>query len=109
MYIQIPFYTDGFRILLKEHNLTCAETLLRLKMDNYMCIYAVFIAKDICKVIDCIIEGKSINKQRYNLENRMTDGYPKKLLLNTIADLSMFIPKPADLLICRKKHFIKQL
>ncbi|MCR5636147.1 MAG: hypothetical protein K6F76_03085 [Clostridiales bacterium] len=69
--------TDGIIILLKERNLTCAGALLRLQMDNCMRTYAAFIAKDRSKVIDCIIDGMPINKQRDNMGNQMTDGYLK--------------------------------
>lgn len=69
--------TDGIIPLLKERNLTCAGALLRLQMDNCMRTYAAFIAEDRTKVIDCIIDGTPINKQRDTTGTRMTDGYLK--------------------------------
>ena len=72
--------TDGIILLLKERNLTCAGALLRLQMDNCMRTYAAFIAEDRIKIIDCIIDGTPINKQRDNSGNQMTDGYLKKAI-----------------------------
>jgi len=61
---------DGFICMLQERNLTCAGALLRLQMDNCMRTYAAFIAEDKDAVIDCIISGNRINKQK------STDGKP---------------------------------
>ena len=72
--------TDGIILLLRERNLTCSGALLRLQMDNCMRTYAAFIAEDRTKVIDCIIDGTPINKQRDTTGNRMTDGYLKNAI-----------------------------
>ena len=69
--------TDGIILLLKERNLTCAGALFFFFLDNCMRTYAAFIAEDRTKVIDCIIDGTPINKQRDTTGNRMTDGYLK--------------------------------
>lgn len=72
--------TDGIILLLRERNLTCSGALLRLQMDNCMRTYAAFIAEDRTKVINCIIDGTPINKQRDTTGNRMTDGYLKNTI-----------------------------
>ncbi len=69
---------DGFIIMLRERNLTCAGALLRLQMDNCMRSYAAFIAQDKDSVIDCIISGDPINKQLSKDGKKMSDGYLKK-------------------------------
>ena len=70
--------TDGIITLLKERNLTCAGALLRLQMDNCMRTYAAFIAEDRTKVIDCIIDGTPINKEKDVNGHKMSDGYLKE-------------------------------
>ena len=69
--------TDGIIVLLKDRNLTCAGAALRLQMDNCMRTYAAFIARDRGKVIECIINGTPINRERDVSGSKMTDGYLK--------------------------------
>ena len=69
---------DGFIIMLRERNLTCAGALLRLQMDNCMRSYAAFIAQDKDAVIDCIISGEPIRKQLTKDGKKMTDFNLKK-------------------------------
>ena len=66
---------DGMIPLLKDRNLTCAGALLRLQMDNCMRTYAAFIAADKPRVIDCIISGDPINKEKDTAGQKMTDGH----------------------------------
>ena len=68
---------DGVVLMLKERNLTCAGPLLRLQMDNCMRTYAAFIAEDRTKVIECILDGTPIKKQRDTAGKPMTDCYLK--------------------------------
>ena len=68
---------DGVIILLKERNLTCAGPILRLQMDNCIRTYAAFIAEDRIRVIDCLIYGSPINREKDANGKRMTDGYLK--------------------------------
>lgn len=68
---------DGMIPLLKDRNLTCAGALLRLQMDNCMRTYAAFIAADKPRVIDCIISGDPINKEKDTAGQKMTDGHLK--------------------------------
>ena len=68
---------DGVIPMLKDRNLTCAGALLQLQLDNCMRTYAAFIAADKPKVIDCIISGDSINKEKDTAGNKMTDGHLK--------------------------------
>ena len=68
---------DGIIPMLKERNLTCAGALLRLQMDNCMRTYAAFIAADKEKVIDCIISGDPIKKEKDIAGLKMTDGHLK--------------------------------
>ena len=69
--------TDGIITMLEARNLTCAGALLRLQMDNCMRTYAAFIAADSNRVIDCIISGDPINKEKDKAGNRMTDAHLK--------------------------------
>lgn len=69
---------DGFISMLKERNLTCAGVLLRMQMDNCMRTYAAFIAQDKDAVIDCIISGKHINKEKDSSGKNLSDGYLKE-------------------------------
>jgi len=71
---------DGFILLLNTRNLTCAGAILRLQIDNCLRTYAAFIAEDKNKVIDCIINGKRIDKEKDTHGCKMTDGYLKKKL-----------------------------
>lgn len=68
---------DGMVPMLKDRNLTCAGALLRLQMDNCMRTYAAFIAADKPKVIDCIISGDPINKEKDTTGQKMSDGHLK--------------------------------
>lgn len=70
---------DGFWLLLNNRNLTCGA-ILRLQIDNCLRTYAAFIAADRNKVIECIINGKRIDKERDTQGHMMTDGYLKKKL-----------------------------
>lgn len=71
---------DGMIDLLQKRNLTCVGALLRLQMDNCLRTYAAFIANDKDKVVDCIISGNPINKEKDVNGNRLNDGYLKKEL-----------------------------
>jgi len=55
---------DGFIRMIQERNLTCAGALLRLQLDNCMRTYAAFIAENKDAVIDCVISGNRIDKQK---------------------------------------------
>lgn len=71
---------DGFSSMLQERNLTCAGALLRLQLDNCMRTYAAFIAADKDAVIDCVISGSRIDKQKSNDGNLLKDVYLKNEL-----------------------------
>ncbi len=71
---------DGFVYMVRERNLTCAGALLRLEMDNCMRIYAAFIAEDKEAVIDCMINGNRINKQKSKDGKKLEDTYLKQEL-----------------------------
>ena len=68
---------DGFSSMLQERNLTCAGALLRLQLDNCMRTYAAFIAADKDAVIDCVISGNRIDKQKSKDGNLLKDVYLK--------------------------------
>ena len=68
---------DGFCIMLKERNLTCAGVLLRMQMDNCMRTYAAFIAEDKKAVVDCILNGDPIKNLKDKEGKKMTDGHLK--------------------------------
>lgn len=71
---------DGFYLLLNARNLTCAGAILRLQIDNCLRTYAAFIAADRNKVIECIINGRRIDKERDTQGHMMADGYLKDKL-----------------------------
>ena len=71
---------DGFSYMLQERNLTCAGALLRLQLDNCMRTYAAFIAADKDAVIDCVISGNRIDKQKSKDGNLLKDVYLKNEL-----------------------------
>lgn len=64
---------DGFISMLQDRNLTCAGALLRLQLDNCMRTYAAFIADDKKAVIDCIISGNRIDKQKSTDGKNLSD------------------------------------
>ena len=55
---------DGMSEMLRNRNLTCAGAILRLQMDNCMRTYAVYIAENRKKVVDCLLLGTPINKEK---------------------------------------------
>lgn len=69
---------DGFISMLKERNLTCAGVLLRMQMDSCMRTYAAFIAQNKDAVVNCIISGKQINKEKDCNDKKLSDGYLKE-------------------------------
>lgn len=71
---------DGFISMLQNRNLTCAGALLRLQLDNCMRSYSAFIAEDKEKVINCIIYGERIDKQKSLDGNLLKDVYLKNEL-----------------------------
>lgn len=71
---------DGFSSMLHERNLTCAGALLRLQLDNCMRTYAAFIAADKDAIIDCVISGSRIDKQKSKEGNLLKDAYLKNEL-----------------------------
>lgn len=68
---------DGFCVMLKERNLTCAGVILRMQMDNCMRTYAAFIAADKKAVVDCILDGEPIKNLKDKDGKKMTDGHLK--------------------------------
>lgn len=68
---------NGFSNMLQERNLTCVGALLRLQLDNCMRTYAAFIAEDKNAVIDCIISGNRIDKQKSKHGDLLKDVYLK--------------------------------
>lgn len=80
---------DGLFLLLNTRNLTCAGAILRLQIDNCLRTYAAFIAEDRNKVIDCIINGKRIDKEKDTHGYKMTDGYLKKKLEQMDASIAI--------------------
>lgn len=71
---------DGFVVMLRERNLTCAGALLRLQMDNCMRTYAAFIAEDRNAVTDCLIHGTPIKHLVDKHGKKMADWYLKEEL-----------------------------
>jgi len=68
---------DGFSMMLRERNLTCAGVLLRMQMDNCMRTYAAFIAENKEAVVDCILKGNPIKNLKDKDGEKMTDGHLK--------------------------------
>lgn len=71
---------DGLVLLLNSRNLTCAGAILRLQIDNCLRTYATFIAKDRNKVIECLINGERIDREKDMQGKNMTDRYLKEKL-----------------------------
>lgn len=71
---------DGFICMLQNRNLTCAGALLRLQLDNCMRTYAAFIAQDKEAVVDCIISGNRIDKQKSKEGKPLSDAYLREAL-----------------------------
>ena len=69
---------DGFLLLIKERNLTCAGALLRLQMDNCMRVLAISIANDEKEIVEYILDGKPISKLKDRDGNRLQDAYLRK-------------------------------
>lgn len=68
---------DGFLLMLRERNLTCAGPILRLQMDNCMRTYAAFIAEDRNAVTSSLIYGTPIKQFKDETGKKMTDWYLK--------------------------------
>ena len=69
---------DGMNNMLENRNLTCAGAILRLQMDNCMRTYAAYIAADRKKVVNCLLEGNPINKEKDIFpESREEDDFPE--------------------------------
>lgn len=65
---------DGFRMMIKERNLTCVGALVRMQIDNCMRTYAPFIAENRKEVLDTIIyQNKELKHCRTNKGDKMTD------------------------------------
>ena len=73
--------SQGFMVLIKQRNLTCAGSMLRLQLDNCMRLYASTIADDQNALIDCVISGKKISSLRDTNGQKMND----KLLKDGLA------------------------
>lgn len=68
---------DGMKNMLSNRNLTCAGAILRLQMDNCMRTYAAYIAADRKKVVNCLLEGNPINKEKDINGDKLSDGHLK--------------------------------
>ena len=73
--------SQGFIALIKQRNLTCAGSMLRLQLDNCMRLYASTIADDQNALIDCVISGGKISSLRDNNGQKISD----KLLKDGLA------------------------
>ncbi len=73
--------SQGFMALIKQRNLTCAGSMLRLQLDNCMRLYASTIADDQDALINCVISGGKISSLRDNNGQKMSD----KLLKDGLA------------------------
>lgn len=69
--------SQGFMVLIKQRNLTCAGSMLRLQLDNCMRLYASTIADDQNALIDCVISGKKISSLRDTNGQKMSDKFLK--------------------------------
>ena len=65
--------SQGFMALIKQRNLTCAGSMLRLQLDNCMRLYASTIADDQNALIDCVISGGKISSLRDNSGQKLSD------------------------------------
>ena len=72
--------TDGFSCMIKERNLTCAGTLLRLQLDNCMRTYALYIAADRKEFIEALITNKKVDELKDKRGKLMKDWYLKSEL-----------------------------
>lgn len=69
---------DGFLIMLRERNLTCAGSVLRLQLDNCMRTYAAFIAEDKNAVTSSLISGTPIKEFKDETGKKMADWHLKE-------------------------------
>ena len=72
--------TDGFKILIKNRNLTCSGAMLRLLLDNCMRLYGLSIAENINDAIDIVINGEKFDKIKDLKGNQLKDCYLKEQL-----------------------------
>ena len=69
--------SQGFMALIKQRNLTCAGSMLRLQLDNCMRLYASTIANDQNALIDCVISGGKIGDLTDKNGKKMRDSILK--------------------------------
>lgn len=62
--------TDGFIPMIEARNLTCAGALLRLQMDNFLRLLALFIANDRNEAVHRIIDGGIFSTLKDKDENK---------------------------------------
>lgn len=96
---------DGFTIMLRERNLTCAGPILRLQMDNCMRTYAAFIAEDKMAVVDCLIQGTPIKNLRDDTGKKMTDGHLKEVLADVDPPFSQLYDQASAYIHLSEKAF----
>lgn len=71
---------DGFLVLLKTRNITCAAAIYRMQIDSCMRVYAAFICEDLDSFIKGYMEGTKIDKFKDKNGNKMADWYLKDQL-----------------------------
>lgn len=71
---------NGICLLIKSRNMSAARSLLRVHLDTLLRFQAFWIVDDIENFTLEILGGKSINKFKDNLGNKLTDSYLVDLL-----------------------------
>ena len=96
---------DGFLIMLRERNLTCAGPILRLQMDNCMRTYAAFIAADKDAVTSSLIHGTPIKEFKDETGKKMTDGHLKDELTKIDASFAQVYDQASGYVHLSEKAF----
>lgn len=96
---------DGFVLMLRDRNLTCAGAMLRLQMDNCMRTYAAFIAEDRKAVVDCVINGEAIKNLKDANGIKMSDKHLKEELTKIDAQFSQVYDQASGYIHLSEKAF----
>lgn len=96
---------DGFSIMLRERNLTCAGPVLRLQMDNCMRTYAAFIAEGKDAVTSCLIHGTPIKQLKDVNGKKMTDWYLKEQITKIDASFGQVYEQASGYIHLSEKAF----
>jgi hypothetical protein len=97
---------SGLKLLIENNNFLCAAPLVRMQIDNAARLYAGTLVEKPHKLVEDMIKGTPINKQKDRNGNLLTDSYLIKKLSELLPWITKVYKNTSGYIHLSEKHII---